>query len=86
MIVKCCANCPFFHSSFLSLLIDAEGGHCGYDAKLDALARSPFGLPPGPDRDAAITSSERRLRVKNRTELPDNCPLIKQPIILTVGD
>jgi hypothetical protein len=85
MIVRCCKECPFFQTILLALFANKpNSGLCGYDGVRDAKALETLGLPPGPERDIAKASADRRMIVRDNTTIPDQCPLHTKDIVLTL--
>jgi len=87
MTVRCCKDCPFFQTILLALFANKpNSGLCAYDGVRDAKALETIGLPPGPERDAAKASADRRMIVRDNQTIPDRCPLRTNDIILTLGN
>lgn len=84
MIIRSCKECPFFVVTVLSMFTRGAGV-CSYDKERGAKALAPFGLPDGPERAAAIESTNRQLPVVNASKVHECCPLYQGPITLTLG-
>lgn len=91
MIVKCCNECPFLRDTpvlggMLRFLGgDVNSGWCAYNRETKALTVLRFGLPPGPERDAAMAAVKGRLIVQDSRLLPEPCPLRTESVTVTLG-
>jgi len=63
-----------------------DAGLCGYDSVRDAKALETIGLPPGPERNQAKLSADRRMIVRDNNTIPDKCPLRSRDIVLTLDN
>jgi hypothetical protein len=85
VIVRCCKECPFFQIIMLAVF-RPDSGLCGYDGVRDAKSLDTIGLPPGPERNMAKLSADRRMIVRDNNTIPDKCPLRSRDIVLTLDN
>jgi len=89
MIIRACRHCPFFQelplSGLLKFLGPVKHGACGYMAADDSLVVVELGLRPGPERDVTMARLKARLEIPDRDLIPDECPLHKRDITVSLG-
>lgn len=91
MIVKTCAECPFFRLTPLlggiTMLVggDPKGGYCNYDRTRQEVVVPKFGLPPGPARDENNDRARALMRVGDKYEIPNGCPLRDGDVTVSLG-
>jgi len=82
MVVTKCKECPFFHETLVSLLAK-EGGVCAYDRDSQTILKPDLEMTPGPAKSALAERLNRRLRIRDQNQLPDQCPLRSGPITVS---
>lgn len=91
LIVLTCRTCPFFRETpgigtLINLLSPVmKSGWCAYNREHKDVSLIEFGLPPGAHRDDVMDRFHKRLIIENRDEVPAQCPLRAEPIVVTLG-
>lgn len=87
MIIECCKKCPFFHNTMLAMLATkGVGGVCAYDAENDRNVVIDADLKHGTaEHEQNRRESWARMKVPNPEIVPDQCPLRKRDVIITLG-
>ncbi len=91
MIIKACAECPFFRLTPLlggmTVLVggDPKSGYCNYDRASQTAVVIKYGLPPGPEREENSERARKLMRIDDKYSLPNGCPLRDGDVTVSLG-